>query len=76
MTTFCAWFATSPLASSMRVALGLGVAAALDYLAKHVGDFNLPVVLQLAVAAAIPPLLRAINPADGVFGKGETTVEG
>lgn len=75
MSAFSTWFATSPLASSLRVAAGLAAAAALDYIAKHVGDFNLPVVVQLAVAAGIPPILRAINPADGVFGKGETTVE-
>lgn len=75
MNTFTTWFATSPLATSLRVAAGLGAAAALDYVAKNVGNFNLPVVVQLAVAAAIPPILRALNPADGVYGKGETVVE-
>lgn len=75
MSTFSAWFATSPLASSLRVAVGLGAAAALDYIAKNVGDFNVPVVVQVAIVAAIPPILRALNPADGVYGKGETMIE-
>lgn len=75
MSTFASWFATSPLASALRVALGLGAASALNYLTEHLADLNLPAWVQLAVTVAVPPILRAINPADGVYGKGGTTVE-
>lgn len=72
---FASWLATSPLASALRTALALGVVTGLNYVTEHVADFGLPVIVQLVVAASIPPIVRALNPADGVFGTGATVTE-
>lgn len=63
------WFATSPFASALRAAAGLGLAAALDWLTQNITSTGLPVVVQVAIVAATPPLLRALNKADGTWGR-------
>lgn len=72
---FKSWLATSPLASSARTAFALGAVAALDWTLQNIASFQLPVVAQVAIAAAIPPIIRALNSADGVFGRGSVLID-
>lgn len=67
---FKQWFATSPIASFLRVAFALFVSQAMADFVK-VGSFdfsNINTWIITALAAAIPGLLRWINPADPAFG--------
>lgn len=69
------WAALSPIASGLRTAIALGIVSALNFVLDNFTVWDLPLPLQLLLASAIPPALRAINSADGVFGKGAATVE-
>jgi hypothetical protein len=67
---FKVWFATSPIASFLRVALALFIAQAMADFVK-VGSFdftNLNTWVISALASAVPGLLRWLNPADPAFG--------
>lgn len=75
MNSFTSWFATSPIASFLRTAIGIGFAASLKWVAENIGNLQISPIALALVAAVIPPALRAANPADGVFGKGNTTVD-
>lgn len=69
------WAALSPIASGLRTAIALGVVSCLNFVLEQYLSWGLPLWAQFAIASAIPPLLRAVNTADGVFGKGATTVD-
>jgi hypothetical protein len=64
------WLATSPIASFLRVFLALVVSQAVaDFVQVGSFDFsNFEHWIITAVAAAIPGLLRWINPSDPAFG--------
>jgi hypothetical protein len=67
---FTKWFATSPVASFLRVALALFLSQAMADFVK-VGSFdfsNINTWIITALAAAVPGLLRWINPSDPAFG--------
>lgn len=70
MDKFLSWLAISPLADAARQ----GLAAALAYAVNNIADFGLDPVVAIALGAAIPPLVRWLNPKDGVFGKGADEV--
>lgn len=65
------WLAVSPVASGLRTAVALGVVSALNFILENYADWGLPLVAQLALASVIPPALRAVNSADGVWGKAD-----
>lgn len=70
--SFGEWFASSPLASALRVFV---VAVATMAIAEWTttGTFDLTswqTWVIAALASAVPPLLRAINPHDVEFGRG------
>jgi hypothetical protein len=72
MDKFLQWFADSPLASALRVAIAYIVGTMVAEFAK-VGTFdftNWKSWLIGALVVAIPPILRWLNPADTAFGKG------
>ena len=60
------WLASSPLASAAKV----GLSAALVWLLDNYTTLNLPPVLQIAVVAALPVVINALNPADARYGLG------
>jgi hypothetical protein len=64
MHTFGYWLARSPIASAFKVALG----AVLDYVLVNVAEFDIPVVAQVAIIAAVPILINALNPHDHRYG--------
>lgn len=66
------WFATSPIASALRTAFALGAVSALNFVSEQYLSWGLPLVVQLAIASVIPPVLRAFNDADGIWGLGTT----
>lgn len=65
MDRFLIWAADSPLASALRVAGAAGLVHLLD----NIAGLGLSVPVQVALTAAIPVLLRALNPEDGAFGR-------
>lgn len=67
---FKAWLAVSPIASGLRTAVALGAVSGLNFIMEQYTNWGLPLVAQLAVASVIPPIIRALNDADGVFGAG------
>ena len=69
------WLAVSPVASGLRTAVALGAVSALNFILDNYTGWGLPLVAQLAIASVIPPALRAMNPSDGIFGKGATVEE-
>ena len=77
MSTFEAWFATSPLASALRVfaatVLALAVASWSESGVISLSDWQTWVIA--AAAAAVPVVLRWLNPADGVYGRNGEPVE-
>ena len=75
LETINGWLATSPAASYLRTALATAAFTFLTDVQANLPNLGLHPLLAALVAAAIPPALRALNPADGVFGKGEITVE-
>ena len=70
---FLTWLAVSPLASFLRVLLSTVLTLAVADFVK-LGAFDLgnwEAWLIAALAAAIPPLLRWLNPADTAYGIGK-----
>ena len=68
------WLATSPAASYLRTALATAAFTFLTDVQASLPNLGLHPLLAALVAAAIPPALRALNPADGIFGKGEVVL--
>lgn len=69
------WAALSPVASGLRTAVALGLVSMLNFVLEQYLSWGLPLWAQFAIASAIPPILRSINTADGVFGRGATEFE-
>lgn len=70
MAKFWSWFAASPIASFLRVLFAIVLAQAVEQFAKT-GTFdftNWQNWIIVALVAAVPTLLRWINPADNAFG--------
>ncbi len=67
---FLKWFAASPVASALRVALGYVLAAMVaDFVKVNSFDItNWQSWLIGAIAVATPILLRWLNPQDGAYG--------
>jgi hypothetical protein len=65
VTNFLTWLASSPIASAAKVAAG----AVLVWLLDNVTDLGLHPVAQVALIAAVPVLINAVNPADPRYGK-------
>lgn len=67
---FKEWFATSPIASFLRVFVALVISQAVaDFVKADSFDFNnLTHWLITALSAGIPTLLRWLNPSDYAFG--------
>lgn len=68
---FKSWLAVSPVASGLRTAVALGVVSGLNFIMEQYASWGLPLVAQLAIASVIPPIIRSLNDADGVFGRGK-----
>ncbi len=70
MSEFLKWFASSPIASALRVALAFALGNMIADFAK-VGDFdftNWKSWLIGALVVAVPMILRWVNPEDKSFG--------
>ena len=67
---FKSWLAVSPIASGLRTAFALGVVSGLNFIMEQYTSWGLPLVAQLAIASVIPPVIRALNPDDAIFGRG------
>lgn len=65
MNDFLLWLARSPLASAAKVAAGAVLVWTLD----NVTDLGLHPVLQVALIAAVPVLVNAVNPQDDRYGR-------
>lgn len=65
MNDFLLWLARSPLASAAKVAAGAVLVWTLD----NVTDLGLHPIAQVAIVAAIPVLINAINPQDDRYGR-------
>lgn len=73
MKSFWTWFAKSPIASALRVFVAIVLAQMVAEWAR-VGDFdfsNYKSWLISALVAAVPTILRWINPEDPMFGTGK-----
>lgn len=68
MNTFMYWLANSPIASAAKVASG----AVLVWLIDNVTDLGLHPVVQVAIVAAVPVLINAVNPFDPRYGASKT----
>lgn len=62
---FGLWLARSPIASAAKVAAG----AVLVWLVDNITTLDLHPVAQVAIIAAVPVLLNALNPADDRYGR-------
>lgn len=69
MTKFYVWLAHSPLATAVRFALG----ATLSWYLANPNELNLPVPAAIAVGAALPVLIRWVNPEDNTYGSNNPT---
>ena len=65
MNEFLLWLARSPIASAAKVAAGAVLVWTLD----NVTDLGLHPVLQVALIAAVPVLINAVNPQDPRYGR-------
>jgi hypothetical protein len=65
VTNFLTWLASSPIASAAKVAAG----AVLVWVLDNITDLGLHPVYQVAIVAAVPVLINAINPQDFRYGK-------
>lgn len=65
MNDFLLWLARSPIASAAKVAAGAVLVWTLD----NVTDLGLHPIAQVAIVAAIPVLINAINPQDDRYGR-------
>jgi hypothetical protein len=74
---FESWFATSPLASALRVfaatVLALAVAAWVESGSISLAQWETWVIA--ALASAVPVMLRWLNPLDGMYGRNGEPVE-
>lgn len=70
MSDFLKWFANSPLASALRVALGYFLGAMVAHFAQvNAFDFSQwQAWLVGAIVVSTPILLRWINPSDSAYG--------
>jgi hypothetical protein len=77
MTRFESWFATSPLASALRVfaatVIALAVAAWVESGTISLAQWETWTIA--ALASSVPVVLRALNPLDGVYGRNGEPVE-
>lgn len=71
MEQFGVWLATSPLGGAFKAASG----AVLVWLVDNVGSFDLHPALQVAIVAALPVLINALNPADPRYGNAKEVVD-
>ena len=64
------WFATSPIASALRVFAATMIALALAAWVESgtITVSNWETWLIAALASSVPVILRALNPSDGVYG--------
>ena len=72
MPTFADWFARSPLASALRVFIAVVITMALAQWTTT-GSFDFTAWqtwVIAALASAVPPILRWLNPQDVEFGRG------
>ena len=69
--TFKSWFASSPIASFLRVFLALVISQAVaDFVQTDSFDFSGATHWVItALSAGIPTLLRWLNPSDTAFGE-------
>ena len=70
MDTFWTWFATSPIASALRVFVAIVLGQMVAEWAR-VGDFDFTNYISWVITgllACVPTLLRWINPEDKAFG--------
>lgn len=58
------WLANSPLGSAFKAASG----AVLVYILDNVQTLNLSPIAEVAIIAALPVIINAINPEDGRYG--------
>lgn len=65
MNDFLFWLARSPIASAAKVAAGAVLVWTLD----NVTDLGLHPIAQVAIVAAIPVLINAVNPQDDRYGR-------
>jgi len=72
MDKFLLWFASSPIASFLRVAFSIVLFMAVNDFVKF-GEFNFENAESwfiAGIASGIPTVLRWLNPEDMSFGKG------
>ena len=62
---FLTWLAKSPIASAIKI----GASAALVWVGDNAYDLSLPPVVAVALIAALPVLINALNPADSRYGR-------
>lgn len=58
------WLATSPLGGAFKAATG----AVLVWLLDNIASLSIPAVGQVAIVAALPVLINALNPNDPRYG--------
>ena len=77
MKSFESWFATSPLASALRVFAATVLALAVaSWSEAGVISFDAWQTWAIAAgAAALPVVLRWLNPLDGVYGRNGEPIE-
>jgi hypothetical protein len=77
MIRFESWFATSPLASALRVfaatVLALAVAAWVESGSISLAQWETWIIA--ALASSVPVILRWLNPLDGIYGRNGEPVE-
>lgn len=69
MTRVWVWLYESPVGGAVKAASG----AVLVWLLDNVDTLNLSPVAEVAIIAALPVLINAINPLDPRWGKDSTT---
>lgn len=69
MEQFGVWLATSPLGGALKAASG----AVLVWLLDNVASLNLNPVVQVAVVAALPVIINALNPNDPRYGSAKAS---
>jgi uncharacterized membrane-anchored protein len=62
------WLATSPVGGAFKAATG----AMLVWLLDNVASLDLPAIVQVAIVAAVPVLINAVNPNDPRYGTEKT----
>lgn len=59
------WLAQSPLASALKI----GLSAALVWVVDNAYSLELEPIVSVALTAALPVLINALNPADSRYGR-------